>query len=106
MISQVSVGGALPGLALKAWAYVISNGTLIKGFNIASASRSGVGTYVLTYTTATTNAETITRFTIPNFTSSSYTGARSNSITTGMNVSTYTAGSTPADTAFFVEIYE
>lgn len=61
MISNSNiVGGALPGLTLKAWAQFKADGTLIRGFNIASVAKGGTGSYTITFTSATaTNTYTV-----------------------------------------------
>lgn len=46
-VSQGSAGG-LPGLNLKAWAHVNNSGVLLRGFNVAGASRVAVGEYQIT----------------------------------------------------------
>lgn len=56
MISTNQSGQTFPGLTLKAWALFLGNGTLIKGFNVASVSRSSAGVYVVTFTAATATA--------------------------------------------------
>lgn len=51
-ISQGSAGG-VPGLALKAWALVKSDGTLLKGLGVSASSRTAAGIYSLTFSNPT-----------------------------------------------------
>lgn len=57
------VGGALPGLTLKAWALVAANGTIIRQFNVAAVVKGAAGTYSPTFTAAMTQASYLVRVT-------------------------------------------
>lgn len=61
-VSQGTAGG-IPGLNLKAWAYIKADGTLIRGFNIASSSKTSTGNYTITFTAAMSTADYVARFT-------------------------------------------
>lgn len=61
-ITSGSAGG-IPGLNLKAWAYVKADGTLIRGFNVASFSRTGTGAYTITFTAAMSSTDYVQRMT-------------------------------------------
>lgn len=61
-VSQGSAGG-IPGLNLKAWAYVKADGTLIRGLNVASFTRTGVGAYTVTFTAAMSSTDYVMRMT-------------------------------------------
>lgn len=61
-VTSGSAGG-LPGLNLKAWAYIKADGTLLKGFNIASTSRGGVGNYTVNFTAAMAGTDYLVRLT-------------------------------------------
>lgn len=56
------VGGALPGLTLKAWAH-ISAGALVRGFNVSGITKPGVGESVVTFTAAMSAANYVVRAT-------------------------------------------
>jgi len=56
------VGGALPGLTLKAWAH-ISAGALVRGFNVTSATKPAVGESAITFTAAMNAANYVIRAT-------------------------------------------
>ena len=62
-ITSGSAGG-IPGLNLKAWAYIRGDGTLIRGFNVASTSRSSAGVYVVSFTAAMSTANYVARVTL------------------------------------------
>lgn len=61
-VSQGSAGG-IPGLNLKAWAYVKADGTLIRGFNIATVVKGGTGNYTFTFSAAMSSADYVGRIT-------------------------------------------
>lgn len=64
MITPQTVGGALPGLSLKAWALLnAASGALIKGFNVTSGAKGGTGVYLFTFTTAMATNTYLTRVT-------------------------------------------
>lgn len=50
MLTSRSTNGALPGLALKAWARIAANGTLIRGSNVTSVTKGATGIYTLNFT--------------------------------------------------------
>lgn len=61
-VSQGSAGG-IPGLNLKAWAYVKADGTLIRGLNIASVVKGSTGNYTFTFTAALASTDYVGRIT-------------------------------------------
>lgn len=61
-VSQGSAGG-IPGLNLKAWAYVKADGTLIRGLNVASVVKGGTGNYTFTFTAAMASTDYVARLT-------------------------------------------
>lgn len=61
-VSQGSAGG-IPGLNLKAWAYVTAAGALIRGFNVTSVAKGGAGAYTINFTAAMASADFVARFT-------------------------------------------
>lgn len=61
-VSQGSAGG-IPGLNLKAWAFVRADGTLIRGMNIASVAKGVAGTYTANFTAAMAGTDYVVRFT-------------------------------------------
>lgn len=54
-----SSGGVFPGLTVQAWALVGSTGTLLKGFNVTSISKLGVGYYGVNFTNALPSAAVV-----------------------------------------------
>lgn len=55
------VGGALPGLSLKAWAQISAAGALIRGFNVTSTSKAGTGQYQLNFAVAMATSTYVVR---------------------------------------------
>lgn len=105
-VSSGSAGG-LPGLTLKAWALVTAAGGLVKGQNVTSVARGGVGTYTINFTAAMASGSYVYRFTkgVTYFA----TGAvDSNVITanTGSAVVATTLGGSSADVGGMWEFYE
>lgn len=49
----------LPGMTLKAWAFLKSDGTLLRSFGVASAVRNAAGQYVVTCSTAFASAAAV-----------------------------------------------
>lgn len=62
-ISQGSAGG-LPGVNLKAWAYVTAAGVLVRGFNVASVAKGVVGGYTVNFAAPMASAEFLMRCTM------------------------------------------
>lgn len=61
-VSQGSAGG-IPGLNLKAWAYIKADGTLVRGFNVASVARTAQGNYTVNFTAAMSSTAYVCRMT-------------------------------------------
>jgi hypothetical protein len=61
-VSQGSAGG-IPGLNLKAWAYVKTDGTLVRSLNVASVVKGSTGNYTFTFTAAMASADYVGRIT-------------------------------------------
>lgn len=61
-VSSGSAGG-IPGLNLKAWAYVKADGTLIRSLNVASVVKGSTGNYTFTFTAAMSSADYVGRIT-------------------------------------------
>lgn len=107
MISTNQSGQTFPGLTLKAWAHVKSDGTLLKGFNVASVSRGGVGTFTVTYTTAMSTANAMVKIQAQPFgaTRNAF-GSRTNQLAASVNITIYNDTSAPSDFDFYVEVWE
>lgn len=58
-----SVGGALPGLTLKAWAQFSAAGALVKGYNVTSITKGAAGLYALNLTSNNTTTTPVIRIT-------------------------------------------
>ena len=106
--------GKFPGLTLKAWAIVAQSGsfiaTLIKGFNVASASSGSAGSFNITFTAAMAGTNYITDFA---FDTDQYTptiapfGRSTGKTTTTVNISTYGNAGALAQIGFvFLAFYE
>lgn len=61
-ITSGSAGG-IPGMNLKAWAYVNAAGALVRGYNIASVVKGAAGRVTLNFTAAMSGTEYIARCT-------------------------------------------
>ncbi|GKT19561.1 hypothetical protein AVHY2522_22935 [Acidovorax sp. SUPP2522] len=101
-------GGGVPNMTLKAWAYVTSAGALVRGFNVASASRAGLGAYQVNFSAAMATAEYVGRVVVV---SSASSGVIATVVTNGTGSckvfpSSGGGGGGGADSAFYVEIYE
>lgn len=109
MISTNTSGQTFPGLTLKAWAYVKSDGTLLKGMNVNSASRSGAGLYTVNFTSALSSTEWMLKVQAQQTTDGSgntYKAGRTNNLTTGVNISVFTGAGVAADNTFYMECWE
>lgn len=107
MISTNESGQTFPGLTLKGWAYVRSDGTLQKGFNVASSVKNSVGTYTVTWSVAMSTIEAMAKLQ-PNPYVQGYKSmniARNSALTGSIQVLTMT-DSALADCAFYVEMWE
>lgn len=107
--SSNQVGGALPGLSLKAWAHVASNGTLIRGFNVASSAKGGTGIYTVTFSAAMTANTFIARVTIDPLSGGGAAGSvanRTTFVTGSIGLTIYSYLAAAQDTTFFIEVYE
>lgn len=103
-LSQGSAGG-IPGLNLKAWAYVKADGTLIRGMNVASVVKGGTGNYTFTFTAALSSAEYVARITTerPN----NYAATLNSRTTAGcLGVIVTANGWTATDSSVLWEFYE
>ena len=60
-VTQGNVGAALPGMILRAWAFVKADGTLLRGFGVAAASNTSAGNYMLTLAAPLASTNVITR---------------------------------------------
>lgn len=102
-VSQGS-GGYMPGMTLRAWALVNSAGALVKGYGVASVTRTGAGTYKLTLSGAAVSANAIVKGT-PKYGQIAHVVA---GVIAG-NDFTYAVqqeGLIPVDAAAHVEVYE
>lgn len=103
-VSQGS-GGYMPGMTLRAWAVVTAAGALVKGYGVASVTKTGTGTYRLTLSGAAVSATAI----IKGKSNSSLESAvnagaiAGNDYTYSVN---YTNGGTAVDATAHVEVYE
>lgn len=103
-ISSGSAGG-LPGLNLKAYAYITSAGALVRGLNIASVTRTGVGLYDVVFTTPMSGTSYVVRLTTDR--QGFYLGGMASKVAGGCTVSPTTANSfAAADAAGLWEFYE
>lgn len=102
------VGGALPGLTLKAWAQVATDGTLVRGFNVSSITKGSTGSYTVNFSTAML---TTTYHVRPTLITQSTSNVDRYLVNVGVNtvnactVNTYD-GASLANRQFFVEFYE
>ena len=107
MITPPSVGGALPGLTLKAWALCSSTGAIIKSYNLNAATHPSAGLYTFTFPSALTTATYLVRATsaydgggLGIFGFSAYTKT-----TAGFSAAAGIGGAN-SDIPFFMEVYE
>jgi hypothetical protein len=102
------VGGALPGLTLKAWAH-ISAGVLVRGFNVTSATKPGAGESVITFTAAMSAANYVVRATgVPTDPTAfiNYQFATNAKVVGSMTLRSYVNGALADVAGVLVEIYE
>lgn len=95
----------MPGMTLRAWALVNSTGAMVKGYGVASVTKTGTGTYRLTLTGAAVSATAIIKGKAKiNIESAVNAGTISgNDYTYSVN---YTSGGTTVDATAHIEVYE
>lgn len=103
-VSQGSAGG-LPGMNLVAWVLLKSDGTNIKSYNVSATSRTGSGTYAVTFAAALSSAEYLVRATEDG--KSFLAASVSSKTTAGFNCSTFQSVGTysPTDRTMLWEVY-
>jgi len=103
-VSQGSAGG-LPGMNLVAWVLLKSDGSTIKALNVSATSRTGSGTYTVTFAAALSTAEYLVRATEDG--RSFLAASVSSKTTAGFNFATYqTVGTySPSDRTMLLEVY-
>lgn len=109
MITQQGVGGALPGLTLKAWALVTAAGVIVRQFNVTSITKGAAGTYSPVFTAAMTQANYVVRCIghYPSGTAPSVPfGYCTNTQTTAGFALTVTSSGAAIDCIHFFEVYE
>lgn len=104
-ISTGSAGG-IPGLNLKAWAYITAAGALIRGYNVASTSKGATGTYTVNFTVAMSSADYVARCTPGVATGATTQAAALVTATTAAATVRATANGAAFDTGGLWEFYE
>lgn len=95
----------LPGMTLKAWAFVKSDGTLLRSYGVASASRGAVGQYTVTCSTAFAAAAAVGVANASPTASGPITANVGYSSATAMAVRVQVSAA-DADAHFYIAIYE
>lgn len=105
-LSQGAAGG-LPGLTLKAWAQVKTDGTLVKGSGVASVTKGVTGAYTVTLSSALAQAFATCRVSCVQTNNGGISGtASAGALTTTLIQLVTLSGATLTDMSFFLEVYE
>ena len=103
-VSQGGAGG-IPGLNLKAYAYITSAGVLVRGLNITSVTRTGPGLYEIVFTVPMSGNSYVVRMTTDRH--GFYLGGMASKLAGSCTVSPITANSFAAvDAPGLWEFYE
>lgn len=105
-VSQGSAGG-IPGMNLRAWAWVKSDGTLLRGSG-CTVSKGAAGLYTLTLTAPLAAASALVRVSCVASNNGGVIGRGGGGATsaTAIQVSIFNDAAAATDLAFFAEVYE